>query len=41
MRYEFHPDAQAEFIEAAAYYEIRFQVLGSDLVMKCGVASNC
>lgn len=28
MRYEFHPDAQAEFIEAAAYYETEVPGLG-------------
>lgn len=28
MRYEFHPEAEAEFIEAAAYYERNVPGLG-------------
>jgi len=28
MRYEFHPEAEAEFIEAAAYYERSVPGLG-------------
>jgi len=28
MEYEFHPDAEAEFLESVGYYELRVQGLG-------------
>ena len=35
MRYEFHPEAEAEFIEAATYYERNVPGLGERSVTRC------
>jgi plasmid stabilization system protein ParE len=39
MKVEFHPQAEEEFIEAAAYYEHRVATLGSSFISELESAS--
>jgi hypothetical protein len=42
MKYEFHPEAEQEFLEAATRYEReRYRGSGSDSEQRCFESSSC